>query len=74
MSKYDAMQASSNVDYQDDVNVNLNCEHDLNATATEDEVDSKAISTEPGDLVKAAVQKVFLIEKDSCSFLIGILF
>jgi hypothetical protein len=74
MSKSDATQASSNVNYQDDVNVNLDREHDLDATATEDEVDNEAIGTEPADLVKAAVQKVFFVDKDCCSFLIGILF
>ncbi|KAF8237820.1 hypothetical protein L208DRAFT_1245739, partial [Tricholoma matsutake] len=58
MSKSDAMQASSNVNYQDNVNVGLDREHDLDATATEDEVDNKVIGTEPTDLVKAAVQKL----------------
>ncbi|KAF8233897.1 hypothetical protein L208DRAFT_1264455, partial [Tricholoma matsutake] len=58
MSKSNAMQASSNVNYQDDVNVNLDCKHDLDAMATEDEVDNEAISTEPTDHVKAAVQKL----------------
>ena len=74
MSKSDATQASSNVNYQDDVNVGLDCEHDLDATATEDEVDNEVIGTEPTDLVKAAVQKVIFVNKDSRSFLIGILF
>ena len=40
MSKSDAAQASSNVNYQDNVNVGLDCEHDLNATSAEDEVDN----------------------------------
>ena len=74
MSKSDATQASSDVNYQDDVNVNLNCEHDLDATTTEYEVENEAIGTEPTDLVKAAVQKVFFIDNDCCSFLIGIYF
>jgi len=74
MSKSDATQASSNVNYQDDVNVGLDREHDLDATATEDEVDNDVIGTEPTDLVKAAVQKVIFFNKDCRSFLIGILF
>ena len=55
MSKSNAMQASSNINYQDDVNVGLDREHDLDATAAEDEVDNKVIGTEPTDLVKVAV-------------------
>ena len=74
MSKSEATQASSNVNYQDDVNVSVDREHDLDATAAEDEVDNEAIGTEPTDLVKAAVQKVIFVKKDCCSFLIGILF
>jgi hypothetical protein len=35
MSKSDAMQASSNVNYQDDINTNLDQEHDLDVTAVE---------------------------------------
>jgi hypothetical protein len=73
MSKSDATQASSNVNYQDDVNIGVNCEHDLDALATEDEVDNEAIVTEPADLVKAAVQKVIFVDKACYSFLIGIL-
>jgi hypothetical protein len=49
------MQASSNVNYQDDVNINLDCEHNLDAMATEDEMDNKTIGAEPADLVKTAV-------------------
>ena len=74
MSKSDAMQASSNVNYQDDVNTRLDRAYDLNATAAEDEVDNEAIGTEPTDLVKAAVQKVIFIDKDCLLFLIGVLF
>jgi len=73
MSKSEAMQVSSNVNYQGDVNVSVDREHDLDATAAED-VDNEAIGMEPTDLVKAAVQKVIFIKKDCCSFLIGILF
>jgi len=73
MSKSDATQASSHINYQDDVNVGLDREHDVDATATEDDVDNEAIGTEPTDLVKAAVQKVIFVDKDSCSCLIGIL-
>jgi len=74
MLKSEATQASSNVNYQDDVNVSVDHGHNLNATAAEDEVDNEAIGTEPTDLVKVAVQKVIFIKKDCCSFLIGILF
>jgi len=74
MSKSEATQANSNVNYQDDVNVGLGREHDLDATATENEVDNEAIDMEPTDLVKAAVQKVIFVNKDCRSFLIGILF
>jgi hypothetical protein len=73
MSKSDATQASSNVNYQDDVNVGVDHEYDLDVTATEDEADNEAIVTEPADLVKAAVQKVIFVDKDCHSFLIGIL-
>ena len=74
MLKFDATQASSNVNYQDDVNTRLDRAHDLDATAAEDEVDNEAIGTEPTDLVKAAVQKVIFIDKDCLLFLIGVLF
>lgn len=74
MSKSDAIQASSNVNYQDNVNVGLNHEHDFNATAAEDEVDNEAIGTKSTDLVKAAVQKVIFIDKECHFFLIRILF
>ncbi len=58
MSKSDATQASSNINYQDDINVNLDREHDIDATAVEDEVDDETISTDAVDHVKAAVQRV----------------
>ena len=74
MLKSNAAQVSSNINYQDDVNVGLDREHDLDATAAEDEVDNNVIGTEPTDLVKAAVQKVIFFDKDCRSFLIGILF
>lgn len=37
MSKSDASQASLHVNYQDNVNIGLDREHDIDATATEDE-------------------------------------
>ena len=74
MLKSDTTQASSNVNYQDDVNICLDHEHDLDATAAEDKVDNEAIGTEPTNLVKVAVQKVIFANKDCCSFLIEILF
>ncbi|KDR70575.1 hypothetical protein GALMADRAFT_144479 [Galerina marginata CBS 339.88] len=58
MSKPDATQATSNVNYQDDVNADLDREHDFDATAAEDEVDDEVISTEAADHVRAAVQKL----------------
>jgi len=58
MSKSDATEATSNVNYQDDVNADLDREHDLDVTAVEDEVGDEVISTQAVDHVKAAVQKV----------------
>ncbi|KAF8817342.1 hypothetical protein BYT27DRAFT_7075321, partial [Phlegmacium glaucopus] len=64
MLKSNATHVSSNVNYQDDLNVGLDCAHDVDPTATEDEVDNEAISAEPTDLAKAAVQKVIFVDKD----------
>ena len=74
MSKSDATQATSTVNYQDDVNVGLDCEHDFDAIAAEDEVDNEPIGTEPTNLVKVAVQKVVFVNKNCHSFLIQTLF
>ena len=58
MSKTDATQASKSFNYQEDVNANLSREHDLNATAPEDEMGDEDTTMEAANYVKAAVQKV----------------
>ncbi|KAF8812635.1 hypothetical protein BYT27DRAFT_7086732, partial [Phlegmacium glaucopus] len=58
MSKSDAAQASVNLNYQDDVNANLDREHDLNATVPDDEVADEDVAIEVADRVKVAVQKL----------------
>lgn len=58
MSKSNAEQATSNLNYQDDVNADLDRKHDLDATAADDEVDNEEISTDAANHVKAAIQKV----------------
>lgn len=76
MSKSDTMQASSNLNYQDDVNAGFNCEHDLNVTAPSNEVDDEDVT----DHIKSAVQKVSIclnyysmtvIVTDSCAITIS---
>jgi hypothetical protein len=72
MTKSDATQASKNFNYQEDVNAKLNREHDLNATAPDDEMANEDITMEgleAANYVKAAVQKVL----HSSSFLIHFL-
>jgi ribosomal protein L6P/L9E len=59
MSKSTAKKASSSINYQDDVNIALDCEHDIDATVDEeDEEDDEGNGTESASQVKAAVQKV----------------
>ena len=58
MSKSDATQASKSFNYQEDVNANLDREHDLNATAPDDEMGDEDTTMEAANYVKAAVQKV----------------
>ena len=67
MSKSDAAQASQVTNYQDDVNVDIDREYDLDATAPED-VDDEEISIEPVNFIKAAVQKVFFSTKLTLKF------
>ena len=62
MSKSTAKKASSSVNYQDDVNIALDCKHDIDATVDEedeeDDEDDEENDTESTSQVKAAVQKV----------------
>ena len=59
MSKSMAKKASSSINYQDDVNTALDCEHDIDSTADEeDEEDDEGSTMESTSQVKAAVLKV----------------
>ncbi|KAF8798661.1 hypothetical protein BYT27DRAFT_7122774 [Phlegmacium glaucopus] len=67
MLKSNATQACSNLNYQDDINADLNREHDLNAMAPDEEADDEDITIEAADHVKAAVQKLQKIVRSVCS-------
>jgi len=59
MSKSTAKKASSSVNYQDDVNTTLEHEHDIDATADEEnEEDNKGNATESASQVTVALWKV----------------
>jgi hypothetical protein len=60
MSKSDATQARKNPNYHEDVIADLNREHDLDATAPDDdEMADDNITIDTTNYVNAAVQKVF---------------
>jgi hypothetical protein len=72
LSTSDATQASRTTNYQDDVNVNVNREYDLDAMAPENEPDEEiagSIQVEPVNLVKTAIQKVFLFDFSKNDFI-----
>jgi hypothetical protein len=60
MLNSDATQASNSLNYQDDVNTDLDQEHDLDATALDDSTDDEKIQVS-SDYVKGAIQKVYTV-------------
>jgi len=78
MSKSAAKKASSSLNYQDDINSNLNREHDIDATAEDEENDDKddeENSIEAASRVKEAVLKViFRLMARFINFLLSVLF